>query len=172
MLSPAALSTIYEIGKITGAVATVGAIIIGLFKWMAAIYNNLHETTTNVKMLMSNHLPHIQTAIDTSNTTVVGIKMDIREIDTRVKANVERMQDLKEAVNALSTEFVNHLELERREAIVMHAIGAENKINIAALTAAKKVVDTAAMRDVLRSAEEATVEPFVKPADPAPESLL
>jgi hypothetical protein len=169
MLPSATIHTIYEIGKIAGVVAAVGAIIVGIFKWMAAIYNNLHETTTNVKLLMSNHLPHIQDAIDESNKTVVAIKSDVREIDTRVKANVERMTDLKDQVSNLSTEFVNHIELERREAIIVHAIGAENKVNIAALTAAKKVVDTAAMQDVLRLAEAlAASDLSVKPAAPAP----
>jgi hypothetical protein len=143
MLPPATLSTIYEVCKVAGVVITAGVAFVGLLKWMIAIYTNLHQTTANVNVMMSNHIPHIQAALDESNASVAEIKLNVCEIDTRVRANVERMTDIKDSLSQLGSEFVAHIEMERRDAIIMHAIGAENKVNIAAIAAANKIASSA-----------------------------
>lgn len=74
------------------------------------------DTNKNVLLLMENHLPHIQKAIETHDATLVSMQSDFRNMDTKLDGVQTRLDDSKETIHRLGEAFVRHLENSAKEA--------------------------------------------------------
>lgn len=73
------------------------------------------ETNKNVLLLMENHLPHIQEAIENHDKTLNSMQSDFRNMDTKLDGVQTRLDDSKESLHRLGEAFVRHLENSTKE---------------------------------------------------------
>lgn len=96
------------IGKICGAITALGGFMYSGFRGL--------QTVSTINKLATNHIPHIQQALDEHGTTMQEIKSDVRDVGTRVDGQAERLEDTKKAVHVLGESFLKHLENASKEA--------------------------------------------------------
>lgn len=97
-------------GKIAGAVVALGGLFYHPTKKILAGVKKISNMTDSVDVILTNHLPHIQTALTESTQQMGELKSDVRNLDTTVSAMSERVSDTNKAVQVLSTSFIQHLE--------------------------------------------------------------
>lgn len=73
------------------------------------------ETNKNVLLLMENHLPHIQEAIENHDKTLNSMQSDFRDMGTKLDGVQTRLDDSKETIHRLGEAFVRHLENSTKE---------------------------------------------------------
>ena len=95
-------------GKIAGAFTAFSGIVYGIAIW----FSRISETNRNVALLTSNHLPHLQEALDSHGDSLRSIKSDFKVLDTKVEGMSDRINDTKVAVHTLGQSFLTHLENE------------------------------------------------------------
>lgn len=93
-------------GKVAGAITSISGFAWLVFKWFRAVT----ETSSNVNLLMSNHLPHIQSSLDAHGTALQGIKSDVRDMGTQLSAMGDRVSDTRAAVHVLGEKFIDHID--------------------------------------------------------------
>ena len=99
------------IGKVASGAATVLTITYGFFRWLGPrlpFVEKQLETQNNVALMMTNHLPHIQSSL-TAQDKVLG------NIQTNVGHLTQRQQDLHDGLHTLGESFLRHLEAASKE---------------------------------------------------------
>lgn len=111
------------VGYITPAVGAVGAAgkyvhskITARRRAVDESQKLVSETNKNVLLLMENHLPHIQEALDKHDQTLVSMQSDFRDMGTKLDGVQARLDDSKESIHRLGEAFVRHLENSAKEA--------------------------------------------------------
>jgi hypothetical protein len=97
-------------GKIAGAAVAIGGLFYHPTRRILAGVKKVTGISDNMDLLLTNHLPHIQTALDTSAREMTEIKSDVRNLGTQVSGMSDRIDDTKAAVHTLGVSFLNHLE--------------------------------------------------------------
>lgn len=92
--------------SILGATVTFGSAAWGIFNW----FKKISETNKNIKLVMSNHLPHIGECLQAQTIALQGLKSDIRDLDTKVAGVSQRVGDISEDFHSLEAAFITHLE--------------------------------------------------------------
>jgi hypothetical protein len=111
-----------NLGYLAGALTFCGL----LYRWaLKPAYNSMSasikvtkDTNSKVALLMENHLPHIQKAIDTHGETLQTIETNVQTLDTKIEAQGQRIDDTKTAVHNLGDAFVRHLDNVAKEVVV------------------------------------------------------
>lgn len=93
-------------GEVAGAVVSFVGFVTLIYKWFKAVT----ETNRNVNLVMTNHLPHLATSLESHGAALEGIRRDVVALDTNVKGLDQRIDDTKKAVTTLGAMFVTHLE--------------------------------------------------------------
>lgn len=75
----------------------------------------IRETNKNVTLLMENHVPHIYEALKEHDKTLTSIQSDVRAMDTKLDAQIERLNDTKSAIHVLGDSFIRHLESSTKD---------------------------------------------------------
>lgn len=119
-----------------------GGVVWGIGKFIVSKIQNVLHLGDNVSLLLTNHVPHLQTALDESNKQIVSLASDVRSMDTKIDGVCERLEDTREGMHKLGESFVRHLENASRETIISTANIAENKLKITAIEAASKLAET------------------------------
>jgi len=101
--------------KDTGYVAAGISVIYGVFKWIASAFHTVRNTNANLELLMTNHLPHIQTAVDAQGESLRELKSNVRDLDTKMAGMDTRITDTKTAVHTIGESFLRHLENVSKE---------------------------------------------------------
>ena len=109
------LDLILSILKDVGYVGAGVGVIYGVFKWVASAFHTVRNTNANLTLLMENHLPHIQNAVDAQGESLRGIKSDVRDLDTKMTGHGQRLEDMKTAVHAVGESLSRHLENTSKE---------------------------------------------------------
>lgn len=104
--SPEFIKQLLLWSKICGAISTLGAVIYGGFNWLRQI----SETNKNVNLLMTNHLPHIGATLQGQDASLLELKSDIRDIDTKVSSVSQRVDGMTTSFQSLEGAFIQHLE--------------------------------------------------------------
>jgi len=105
MISPVWVKPLFGVGA-----SLVSTAVIGLLKWMTAMFRKLSDTNKTITLLTTNHLPHIQAALETHTETLSAMRSDIRDIDTKMTVYGQRLDGTNTAVEAINEAFVRHLE--------------------------------------------------------------
>lgn len=115
ILTPLAVKTLYGAGA-----SILAAVIVAVGKGMFSTYSKAKRTfrqftdmSTNVEELKTNHLPHIQTAIEDHNKSLLEIKGSLDVMDSKLEGYSEQLKDNKTSVSNLHTAFLQHLENSR-----------------------------------------------------------
>ena len=106
-------------GELAGAVGAIGGLGYGVIRWLTVAYKKISAISENVVSISTNHLPHIQDAIDAHTTALQGIKSDVRVMDVKFDGLSTRLDDTKNAVHTLGTVFAQHLENASQEKVVV-----------------------------------------------------
>ena len=118
--------TILTVLKDTGYVGAGVGVIYGVGRWLAtrltSTFRTVRETNTAVNLLMANHLPHITDAVDAQGASLRGLKSDVRELDIKMIANTQRLEDTKLAVHTIGESFLRHLESASKESAQVVAV--------------------------------------------------
>jgi len=101
--------------KDTGYVGSGFGVMYAVVKWLTSFLHTARDTNAKIDLVMANHLPHIQEAVDAQGAALRGIKSDVRDLDTKVSGYGDRLDDTKSAVHALGTAFLQHLEHASKE---------------------------------------------------------
>ena len=110
------LQEFYFYAKVVGAIGSAAATIYGAVAWMIATYRQNKTINKNVTLLMENHLPHIQSSLDSHGDALNVLSSDIRDIGTKVEGVEQRQEDLRKGVHTLGESFLRHLESASKEA--------------------------------------------------------
>src|ERR1700722_3282774 len=124
-----------------GIVGVAGGVLWGIGKFIVSKIQNVLHLGDNVSLLLTNHVPHLQTALDEGREQMASIASDVRSLDTKVDGVCNRLVDTQSHVSELNTSFLRHLENASRETIISTAGIAENKLKITAIEAASKLAD-------------------------------
>lgn len=114
-MHPQSLQELYFYSKVIGSVGTAVGVIYGILNWMRATYKQNKLTNDNVALLMSNHLPHLQSSLDSHGDALGILSSDIRNIGTQVEGVEKRQEDLRKGVHTLGESFLRHLENTSKE---------------------------------------------------------
>lgn len=105
-LSPEFIKHLLLWSKIGASVSTLAGLIYGGFNWLRQI----SETNKNVNLLMTNHLPHIGATLQGQDASLLELKSDIRDIDTKVGGVSQRVEGMTTSFQSLEGAFIQHLE--------------------------------------------------------------
>jgi hypothetical protein len=114
MITQHALDVVKVVGVLTGALGVTA----GFVRWLSSIFKRVAETNRNVILVTTNHLPHIQAALDRHTKSLAAVVSDIRDVDTKMSGYSKRLDDTKSAVDSLSGAFLNHLNSSRESIVV------------------------------------------------------
>jgi len=98
------------VGKIAGAAVAIVGVFYHPTKRILAGVRKVFGISESMDALLTNHLPHIQSALDTSAKEMTEIRSDVRDLGTQVSGMGDRIDDTKAAVHALGASFIGHLE--------------------------------------------------------------
>ena len=124
-----------------GVVGVAGGVVWGIGKFIVSKIQNVLHLGDNVSLLLNNHVPHLQTALDENREQMVSIASDVRSLDTKIDGVCDRLEDTRKGMHTLGDSFIRHLENASRETIVSTANIAENKLKITAIEAATKLAE-------------------------------
>lgn len=110
------LQEFYLYSKVIGATGSAATFIYGGIRWLRATFNVVKSTNANVALLMENHLPHIQSSLDSHGDALGVLSSDIRDVGTKVDGIESRLEDTKTGVKVLGESFLRHLESASKEA--------------------------------------------------------
>ena len=106
-------------GELAGAVGAIGGLGYGVIRWLTVAYKKISAISENVVSISTNHLPHIQDAIDAHTAALQGIKGDVRELDVKFDGLSTRLDDTRGAVHTLGESFLRHIETASQEKVVV-----------------------------------------------------
>ena len=95
-------------GELAGAVGAIGGLGYGVIRWLTVAYKKISAISENVVSISTNHLPHIQDAIDAHTAALQDIKLDGLSI---------RMDDNRAAIHTLGESFLRHIEGTSQEKV-------------------------------------------------------
>src|SRR5271154_6039784 len=101
-----------------GVVGVGGGVIYKVSKYIVSKIQNVLHLGDNVSLLLTNHVPHLQIAMDENGKQMVALASDVRSLDTKIDGVCGRLEDTKTHVSELNTSFLRHLENASRENIV------------------------------------------------------
>lgn len=104
-------------GELAGAVGTIGGLGYGVIRWLTVAYKKISAISENVVSISTNHLPHIQDAIDAHTAALQGIKSDVRAQDIKLDGLSIRMDDNRAAIYTLGASFLRHIEGASQEKV-------------------------------------------------------
>jgi hypothetical protein len=110
IMLPASLNEFYLWSKVVAAVGSAAGVIYGVISWLRAAYHQVKKTNENMELLMGNHLPHIQSSLDSHGDALSVLSSDIRDVGTKVDGMEKRQEDLRRGVHTLGESFLRHLE--------------------------------------------------------------
>jgi hypothetical protein len=114
MITQHTLDIVKIVSVLTGALGVTA----GFVKWLSSIFQRVSETSRNVILVTTNHLPHIQVALDKHSVLLTSVVSDVRDMDTKLSAQGRRIDDTKSAVDSLNGAFLNHLNSSRESIVV------------------------------------------------------
>jgi len=114
-VTPESLQHIYYWLKFTGAAGTAIGAFVALIKYLSAVYKQRQALNDTVTLLATNHVPHLQKALDEHGSMLVNITSDVRDIGTKMQGVEDRQEDLRKGVHTLGDSFLRHLEAASRE---------------------------------------------------------
>jgi preprotein translocase subunit SecD len=118
-VSPESLAHIYYwskiIGEVGGASTVLITAVVAIFKYLKAVYKQRQQLNDTVTLLATNHVPHLQKALDEHGGMLVNITSDVRDIGTKMQGVEDRQEDLRRGVHTLGDSFLRHLEAASRE---------------------------------------------------------
>lgn len=112
MIAPS-VNSIYIFGKLVGAFATIIGSVYSFFRWVfprVPFVKKVSEINTQVNLLATNHLPHIEAKLDNHSKDFQGLKTDFKVLDEKVEGVSTRIEETKTAVSSLNESFLRHLE--------------------------------------------------------------
>ena len=112
-------------GKIAGAVVAIGGLFYHPTKRILAGVRKVFGISESMDILLTNHLPHIQKALDTSAKEMVEVRSDVRDLGTKVSGMSDRIDDTKAAIHTLGTSFISHLENVGAKAEIVESTSTE-----------------------------------------------
>jgi hypothetical protein len=104
------LEQVYLYSKIFVAAGSATVLIYKVGRWLLDIFQEVRNINENVQLLTLNHLPHIQTSLDEHNSSLLELKSDVRDMDTKMTGFSHRLNDTKSGVDTLNESFLRHLE--------------------------------------------------------------
>lgn len=104
-------------GELAGAVGTIGGLGYGVIRWLTVAYKKISAISENIVSISTNHLPHIQDAIDAHTAALQGIKSDVRAQDIKLDGLSIRMDDNRAAIHTLGESFLRHIEGTSQEKV-------------------------------------------------------
>ena len=112
---PVSLQGFYLWSKVIAAAGSAVGVIYGIISWLRAAYHQIKKTNDTMELLMSNHLPHIQTSLDSHGDALGVLSSDIRDVGTKMDGMEKRQEDLRKGVHTLGESFLRHLENTSKE---------------------------------------------------------
>jgi hypothetical protein len=101
--------------KVVGEIGSALGVLYGAIRWLRAGLKEVKKTNDNVSLLMENHLPHIQSSLDSHGDALGVLSSDVRNVATKVDGMESRLEDTKTGVKVLGESFLRHLENASRE---------------------------------------------------------
>jgi hypothetical protein len=111
------LTEFYYYSKVVGATGSAIGFIYGAISWLRSAFHEVKKTNENMELLMSNHLPHIQSSLDSHGDALGVLSSDIRDVGTKVDGMEKRLEDTKTGVKVLGESFLRHLENTSKETV-------------------------------------------------------
>jgi len=113
-----ALDTIGKILFISKYVGTVGVavgVLYGGARWLAKLFKKVATISLNIQTALDNHLPHLQSSLDSHGEALVGIRSEIRNMTTRFDAHSEKLNETADSLGQLRLAFMNHLDTTKEK---------------------------------------------------------
>lgn len=107
----------YLYAKAVGAIGSAVGVIYGLVKWLSATYHQVKKTNENFELLMTNHIPHLQSSLNEHGESLNHLSSDIRDVSTKVDGLEARLEDTKVGVHTLGVSFLEHLQKTSKEPV-------------------------------------------------------
>jgi hypothetical protein len=118
---------VYKILEMTGYAGAGAAVIYGALRWMTAVFKKLNvlvdsladvpTINTNVNTIMTNHLPHLNAAVeesqkhfDTLRTDFQGVVTSVTGLDKTVAVLASKQETNEDALHRLGEMFVRHID--------------------------------------------------------------
>jgi hypothetical protein len=105
-------SEIIFIGKVAGGAATALTVAYSFGKWVfprLPFIGRMIETQDSVQLMLTNHLPHIQSSLTAQDKVLGGIQTDLGHLN-------KRQDDMHNGLHTLGESFLRHLEASSKEA--------------------------------------------------------
>lgn len=112
-------------GKVAGGITSIGGLTLLIINW----FRKVSETNRNVTLLLNNHIPHVQTALDTHGQTLIAIGSDVRSLGTEIQGVSRRLDDTRTGVHTLGESFLRHLEAASHEVSRIDSLEKKSKRN-------------------------------------------
>jgi hypothetical protein len=98
------------ISKVIGGIVVIVGALYGAGKFLYSMIDNARNINKNVNLLLINHFPHLQTAIDEGKQQITELAGDVKNLDTKMEGMSCRLEDTKKGVHTLGESFLRHLE--------------------------------------------------------------
>lgn len=136
-LSPAFWQNLITAGKVVGALSTFVGVLYGAVRWVSSLLERkLAGLNGNVTLLMTNHMPHIQTSIN-------DFKVGMARVEAQVEGMGTRLDEGKEEIRALGTAFTQHLQFHQAASVLVPSNGTEPVAPAARPRRSRKKIDPA-----------------------------
>jgi hypothetical protein len=109
------LGKVLLIAKYVGTIGVAVGVLYGGVSWLASIFKKVTNISSNVQLVMDNHIPHLQQSLNSQDIALAAIKSDIRNLSTNVDAHSEKLNQTTDSLNELHQSFVDHLENAMKE---------------------------------------------------------
>jgi hypothetical protein len=108
---------VYLYAKVIGAIGSALTALYGVYSYLKAVYKQRKSIDETVTLLATNHLPHLQTALDEHGKLLIQLTSDVRDVSTKVDGVESRLEDTKVGMHTLGESFLRHLESTSKEKI-------------------------------------------------------
>jgi hypothetical protein len=122
-MSANVVSELILVGKNAAAVTTIGGIGWGAMWTITSFFHKMTDIGDNILLLKTNHLPHIQAALDAHGTALNKINSDNKIAETTVNAIAVRLNDTKDSVDRLHDAFLDHIQSSAVPEVTVHVSG-------------------------------------------------
>lgn len=105
---------ITALSKVAGYLVTASGLVYAGFKGFYGAVGFVHdtrnsflETRDTVKLLATNHLPHIQESLNNQDVAIAGLRSNMRNLDTSLADHVKRFEDTKKSVDKINDALID-----------------------------------------------------------------
>jgi hypothetical protein len=110
------ISVLIFYGKVVGAVMAIGSLLSwGYQKLISPVIKKVTTISDTVSAFSTNHLPHLQSALDAQDIVLQEIKEDNKKQNEVLAGYGVRMDHTDKSVQSLYHALLNHLENTSRE---------------------------------------------------------